>query len=177
VNAWLALLAAPDGDLHALAAEAASPIGWLCAWTSDRRPHPQALRLDPRLLSAEAGPCRVSLLLLPEQGRPLADDPAAVQVRRRVLADGRPAAVSTLTGNATHLAGSVTVARADHPGELLALGDDPFRRLGAPRVLNVGRGLFGPVPPSGGPVTERYSGAPWPYNHWPDFRRSQAHEA
>lgn len=108
----------------------------------------------------------MSLVLLPEQARPLADDPAAIQVRRRVLADGRPAAVSTLTANATHLAGSLTIARADHPDELHALGDDPFRLLGPPRLLDVAQGLLGPVPPSGGPVIERYSGAPWPYNHW-----------
>lgn len=166
MNAWLALLPSPAGDRPALAAEAGNPIGWLCVWSAGQRPHPQALRLDPRLLAPDGGPCRVSLLTLPEQARPLADDPAAIQVRRRVLADGRPAAVSTLTANATHLAGSLTVARADRPDELCALLDDPFRQLGTPRVLNVAGELFGPVPPSGGPVTERYSGAPWPYNHW-----------
>lgn len=166
MKAWLALLPTPEGNLHAAATEAGNPIGSLCVWSAERRPHRQALRFDPRLLAPDAGPCRVSLLLLAEQARPLADDPAAVQVRRRVLADGRPAAVSTLTPNATHLAGSLTVARADNPDELHALGDDPFRQLGLPRVLDLGGGLFGPVPPSGGPVTERYSGAPWPYNHW-----------
>lgn len=162
----MALLSAPDGQLHAQAREAGSVVGWLCAWTADVRPHPQALRVDPRVLARDGGPCRVSLLLLPVPARPIADDPAAVQVRRRVLADGRPAAVSTLTADASHLAGSLTVARADRAGELVALADDPFRRLGAPRIMDVGAGLLGSAPRPCGPVIERYAGAPWPYDRW-----------
>jgi len=166
VNAWLALLRQPDGDACGQATAAGHPIGWLCTWTSARRPHPQALRVDQRLLDPTGGRCRVSLLILPEQARPLADDPTAVQVRRRVLRDGRPAAVSTLTANATHLAGALTIARIDQPDELHALADDPFHALGSPRILDVDAGLFGAVPTPSGPVIERYSGAPWPYNRW-----------
>jgi hypothetical protein len=89
-----------------------------------------------------------------------------VAARRDALRDGR-VAVSVLVDDPVHLAGSVSVARADQPGELLALRDDPFARLGPPRLLDVGPGLFGTVPVTPGPVLERYAGAPWPYAAWP----------
>lgn len=173
--AWLALRLRPGGDLCAPVREGSWDAGHLCAWldhrpaASDagfRPPAPGALRVDRRLLGPDGPACRVSLVLLPHDRRPTADDPAAVAVRRDALRDGR-LAVSVLVDDPVHLAGGLSVARADRPEELLALRDDPFSRLGRPRLLDVGPGLFGPVPAPPGPVLERYAGAPWPASSWP----------
>ncbi len=167
MTAWLALLRQPVGDLSAPATDGGRRVGWLCAWReSTERPQSSALQVDRRLLTADGGPCRVSLLLLPADARPIADDPAAVQARRCVLRDGRPAAVSILTDDPVHLAGALTVARTDHPHEVSALHDDPFARLGPTLILDIGPGVLGPALLALGPVIERYAGAPWPCDQW-----------
>lgn len=175
-QAWVALRLRPGGDLCAPAREGDWDAGHLCAWLSRRPPAPGggfrppvpgALRVDRRLLDPDGPACRVSLVLLPRDRRPIADDPAAVAVRRDVLRDGR-LAVSVLVDDPVHLAGGLSVARTDRPEELLALRDDPFTRLGPPRTLEVGPGVFGPVPAPPGPVLERYAGAPGPASSWPD---------
>ncbi len=166
MSGWLALLPEVAGDLHAPAVEAQSPAGWLCAWRSRERPHPSALRVDERLLDAAGAACRISLVLLDENTRPISDDPTAIHARRAVLRDGRLAAASMLTDDPVHLAGAVTIARADRPEELLALADDPFRRLGPARLLDIGHGVLSWAPLAVGPVVERYAGAPWPYDRW-----------
>ncbi len=78
---------------------------------------------------------------------------------RRVLAGPPFAAVSTLVRDAVHFAGAVTVGWNDDLGRL---GDDPFARLQPARLLRVGPGMFGRVPPPPGPVIQRYAGKPWP---------------
>ncbi len=166
MSGWLALLPAAEGDLHAAADEENYPAGWLCAWRSRARPHPSALRVDERLLDPGGAACRISLVLLTDDARPIADDPAAIQARRAVLRDGRLSAVSMLTGDPVHIAGSLTLARSDHPDELRALSDDPFARLGPARQLDIGPGVLGWVAIVGGPVVERYAGAPWPADRW-----------
>ena len=115
-----------------------------------------------------SGPaCVVSLALAPAPG-PIADDPAVVQARRDVLRDGRPCAVTLLTADPVHVAGSLTVARGDRPDEVAALADDPFARLWGARLLRVPPGVLGaPVHPTG-PSLERYSGRPWPYDRFDD---------
>ncbi|MGI8813736.1 MAG: hypothetical protein ACR2G2_00175 [Pseudonocardia sp.] len=162
---WLALRLAPAGELFAPVLENGWDAGFLCGWPAGPRPVPGALRVDERLFDPGGPPCRVSLVLLPESARPIADDPIAVQARRAVLRDGR-VAVSLLIDDPVHLAGSLTVARADRPEELLALRDDPFARIGVPRLLDVGPGLLGTAPSLPGPVLERYAGAPWPLARW-----------
>jgi hypothetical protein len=166
MTGWLALLGTAAGDLNARATERDRDAGWLCAWRGEDRPHASALRVDERLLANDGRACRISLVLLHENARPIADDPACIQARRAVLRDGRPGAVSVLTGDPVHLAGAITVARADRPEELLALRDDPFLRLGPGRLLDIGPGLLGSAPISLGPVVERYAGTPWPYDRW-----------
>ena len=178
---WLALLAEPAGELYAAVSEAGTGLdtgrssayetvktgaGFLCGWHSGARPVPAALRVDGRLLTADGPDCRVSLLLLPGNARPIADDPAAIGARRAALRDGR-LAVSLLLDDPVHLAGSLSIARADRPEELHALSDDPFARFGTPRLLNLGPGLFGTAPATPGPVLERYAGEPWPLFRWP----------
>ncbi len=167
MTAWLALLPQPVGHLAAPATNGDRHVGWLCAWRDrPERPHPFALRADGRLLAADGPPCRVSLLLLATNARPIADDPAALHARRCVLRDGRPAAVSILTEDPVHLAGALTVARIDHPQEVAALADDPFARLGPTLILDIGAGVLGPSLLALGPVIERYAGAPWPCDQW-----------
>ena len=165
-DGWLALLPRPGGDLCAPVTEHGAGAGHLCGWRSGPQPVPGALRLDGRLLTPSGPACRVSLVLLPAHARPIADDPAALAARRAVLRDGR-VAVSLLVGDPVHLAGAVTIARADRPEELHALRDDPFGRFGQPRILDVGPGLFDTAPATPGPVIERYAGAPWPLFRWP----------
>lgn len=165
VGGWLALLPQPAGALYARVTEYSEHAGFLCGWLEGPASDPAALRVDDRLFDADGPACRASLLLLPANARPIADDPAAIAARRAVLRDGR-VAVSLLVSDPVHLAGSVTIARADRPEELHALRDDPFARLGTPRLLDVEPGLFGTVPVTPGPVLERYAGAPWPLFRW-----------
>ncbi|MDQ3576540.1 MAG: hypothetical protein M3443_02845 [Actinomycetota bacterium] len=166
MTGWIALLPEAAGDLKAPAAEAEQDAGWLCAWQSSGRPHAAALRVDERLLAADGPACRISLVLLPEHARPIADDPTAIQARRAVLGDGRITAVSVLTHDPVHLAGAIAVARLGCPAELLALSDNPFARLGPARLLEIGSGVLGWAALTAGPVVERYLGAPWPYDRW-----------
>ena len=166
MTGWLLLGDAGEGLPRAPVTEHGAAAGWLSVWTGHRGGRRDAVRVDPRLLQPGAGACRISLVLLPVGQRPIADDPAVVQCRRDVLADARLAAVSLLVADPVHLAGAVSVARLDHPAELQALADDPFRRLGRARLLDVGPGLLGPVPLTVGPVLERYAGKPWPADSW-----------
>ena len=155
--AWLALLDEPAGDLSA---RAVSPDRqrWLVAWgDSPRKPHPQARRLDPRVLDPGGEPAEVSLLWPALDALPLFDDPAVVRARRAARALRRPRCASTFTVDSRHLAGSLWV-----PGRGGRLDEDPFRLLGVPLQLSVGAGLLGSGPALVGPAQERYSGAPWP---------------
>jgi hypothetical protein len=157
VNAWLALLDEPDGEL---CATARSPDGerFVTAWRdSTRAPHPQARRLDGRVLDASGPQADVSLLWPDRHALPLFDDPAVVQARRTARTLVRPRCTSTLTVDSRHLAGSIWV-----PGPGGRLDEDPFRLLGVPLRLHVGPGLLGTGPPLAGPAQERYRGAPWP---------------
>ena len=165
-EAWIALLPDPGGERFAPVREHGVDAGFLCGWLPGPKPVAGALRVDGRLFTSDGPACRVSLVLLPEGARPIADDPAAIGARRAVLRDGR-VAVSLLVDDPVHLAGSITVARADRPEEVLALRDDPFARFGEPRRLDVGPGLLGSMPTTPGPVLERYAGAPWPLFRWP----------
>lgn len=166
MNGWLALLDEAAGDLSAPATAIDADAGWLCAWKCTARPHPSALRVDERLLAADGPACRVSLVLLSGSSRAIADDPMAIHARRAVLRDGRLSALSLLTADPVHLAGAITIARADHPDEFLALEDDPFTRLGPALLLDIGTGVLGWVALAVGPVVERYAGAPWPADRW-----------
>lgn len=158
MSAWLALLdAAPtkDADLWATAGTRVL-AGWRYA---HGRPHPQARRVDPRVLDPAGDPAWVSLLWPPAGAMPLYDDSAVLHARREVLRGVAPRAVSTLVVDSNHFAGSVWVVR-DHAG----VRDDPFRLLGVPLSLAVGPGLLGDVARPPGPALERYAGAPWPWD-------------
>lgn len=153
MSAWLALLNQPAGDLSA---EAGNHV--LAAWlASERRPHPQARRVDPRVLDPQGGPAYLSLLWPDRNALPLFDDPAVVAARRAARRLPAPRAVSTFTVDSRHFAGSLWVT--DDPA---GQAEDPFRLLGRPLSLTVGAGLFGRSPALVGPAQERYSGAPWP---------------
>ncbi len=135
-------------------------------WHGDERPHELALQADPRIRDHRGPACVISLALAAPDGRPLADDPAVVHVRRAVLRDGRPPAVTFLTADPVSVAGALTVARADCPEQVAALRDDPFRRLWGARLLRVSAGVLGASVPRTGPSLERYAGRPWPYDRF-----------
>lgn len=165
---WLAVLAEDPGDatvaqLHELDGRLA---GVFCLWQGERRPHGAALQADPRVHDPEGPACVVSWALAAPDARPIADDPAVVHVRRDVLRDGRPAAVTMLTADPVSVAGALTVARADSPEQVAALRDDPFRRLWGARLLRVSAGVLGASVPRTGPSLERYAGRPWPYDRF-----------
>lgn len=157
MNAWLALLDRPAGDLHAAAST--DTRQWvLAAWLEAAgRPHPQARRVDPRVLDPDGTPARASLLWLRADQMPLFDDPAVVRARRLARARQSPRCVSTLTVDDRHFAGSLWV-----PGRAGLLDDDPFRVVRRPVVLTVGAGLLAEAATLTGPAQERYAGAPWP---------------
>lgn len=157
MSAWLALLDAPAGDLSA-EATSAEWAGILAGWLdADRRPHPEARRVDPEVLGAAGPRAELSLLWPAPSALPLFDDPAVVRARRAARSLPRPRCVSTLTVDAVHFAGSLWV-----PGNRGRLEDDPFRLLGVPLLLSVGAGILGSGRDLAGPAQERYAGAPWP---------------
>lgn len=159
MSAWVALLDAADGDLSAAAGDRV-----LAAWLdADRRPHPQARRVDPRVLDADGAPAHLSLLWPARDALPLFDDPAVVAARRGVRRLPAPRAVSTLTVDSRHFAGSLWVT-----DDAVRLEEDPFRILGRTLHLAVGAGLLGRAPAPVGPAQERYSGAPWPAGSFAD---------
>jgi len=124
-----------------------------------------ALRADARIVDSMGAPATVSLVLTPPGVRLKFDDLAVQQARRHVLARPPFDAVSTLLRDASHFEGAITVARG---GQTARLADDPFARLFAPRLLRVGAGLLGTIPPPAGPVIERYGSAqPWPWDRFP----------
>jgi len=157
MTAWLALLDAspPDPDLTA-AAGAVVLAGWRSAWQA---PHPDARRVDPRLLDPSGAGGWASLVWPARDMMPLFDDPAVLQARRAAQRGTAPRAVSTFVIDSTHFAGSIWVVA--HPS---ALDDDPFRRLGTRLVVEVGAGLLGCTARPAGPALERNGGAPWPWD-------------
>ncbi len=153
MSAWIALLDRAAGDLSAAAGQHT-----LAAWLdSPRRPHPQARRVDPRVLDPGGSPAHLSLTWPDRDALPLFDDPAVVAARRGARRLPAPRAVSTLTVDTRHFAGSLWVV--DDPTRL---ADDPFWLLGPSLHLPVAGGLLGRSNVLVGPAQERYAGAPWP---------------
>lgn len=138
-------------------AETSPKALWLQAFQAGERPAPDAVRVDARVLDPAGAAARVSMVLLPEGRCPLFDDPAVSQALRDVLAGPAPEAVTTFTRDPVHWAGSLTAVR-----DARDLSGDPFRRLGPQRLLDVGPGLLGLAALTVAPVTQRYSGQPWP---------------
>jgi hypothetical protein len=123
------------------------------------------LRADPRIFDTAGEPASVSLIIVPEELRPPFDDLAVQQARRRVLAGPAPDAVSTLLADDSRFAGAITIRRGASARELLA--DDPFARIHAARIVEVGAGIFGTAPPPTGPTIERHGSArPWPWDRF-----------
>ena len=158
---WLARTEhAPDGGLAAagLHAPGGTPSGWLAVWPAGRQPTRDAVRMDARLVDPGGDAAWISLVLPDRDRAPIFDDIAVSGALRAVLAGSAPDGVSTLVRDATHFAGAVTVRRRD----AAFLRADPFARVAPAEILRVDAGLFGRVPPPAGPVTQRYSGKPWP---------------
>jgi hypothetical protein len=130
----------------------------LAAWQADRRPHPRAASVDPRIVGTGGPPMTASWTELPEGGRPLFDAPEVLEARRRLIRSWPAYGVSTLVTDSVHLAGSVLLWDG---GALF--DDDPFARLGPSRVVS-SQGFFVPLPAPTGPALERYGGAPWPFD-------------
>ena len=164
---WLALVEDPaDGaDAGSLVADPdGTPAGWLAAWFARRKPVRSARRVDARIVDAH-GPAAWISLVRPADGVRLPFDDLAVQQARRAVLGGPPQeAVSTLLSDASHFEGAITVARG---AGITRLADDPFARVFPARILSVGAGLFGVVPPPCGPTIERYGSAqPWPWDRY-----------
>jgi len=165
---WFAMLD-PAVESHALAVGSAMAsaaardaagrqVGVLAAWPSGRKPVRHAVRMDARIADVTGAAGWVSLVLIDAARAPLFDDPAVSGALRRVLAGPPPDAVTTFVRDSSHFAGAMTVRRTD--GWLLR--DDPFARIAPALVLQVDPGILAAVPPPPGPVTQRYSGLPWP---------------
>lgn len=160
---WFALVGErPPGEVLAVAevTEAGSPAGWFVAVDAEGERPEGALRVDRAVIDPGGPAMAVSFVLAPPERRLLFDDPAVVgAIRRAHTSSFGPGFVSTLTTDPVHLAGAVTGTTSPQSGWE---DDDPFARLHPARRLDVGPGLFRPVPPPAGPGTQRYAGAPWP---------------
>jgi hypothetical protein len=162
---WFDHLAAAGAEAEGALASAevrepdGRPAGRLAAWPPGRKPTRTATRMDARVVNPTGPAGCVSLVLIPREVAPLFDDPAVSQALRAVLSWPPRGAVSTLVRDAVHFAGAVTIDHGEHPDRL---ADDPFARLHPARLLRLGPGLFGHVPPPSGPAIQRYAGKPWP---------------
>lgn len=161
---WVALLEhEPEDAERTVVGEAEDGGGAVLAtWRTGHRPHPRAGSVDPRIVGTGGPPMSASWTELPEDRRPLFDAPEVLQARRQLLGTWPAYGVSTLVTDAVHLAGAVLL----WPGGPL-VGDDPFARLGPSRVVR-SQGFFVPLPPPTGPALERYGGAPWPVDRFPE---------
>ena len=117
------------------------------------------VRPDPRTIRGETIPGAWAHVCA---GEPLPYDlPEVQQARRDALAWWIPLlgddliCLTTFALDASRCAGAMTVAR-----DPARFADDPFARLFPGTVVPTD--LFCAVPPPGGPVIERYAGAPWP---------------
>ncbi len=133
-------------------------FGVLAAWPSGRKPVPDAVRMDARAVDPAGEAAWVSLVTIAPDRAPLFDDPAVSGALRAVLSGRRYDAVTTFVRDSSHFAGSMCVSRHD----LSHLEDDPFARIRRAVLLRVESGLLAEVVPPPGPVTQRYSGLPWP---------------
>lgn len=162
---WVAVL-----DRAPAAADAVAPLhdvdgvpaGHLVAWKQSSKPIRDARRADPRILDGSGRAGWVSLTWPDRDDLLPFDDLAVQQVRRVVLADARPVdLVTTLLVDDSRFAGSLSLRRGRDAHQRLA--EDPFARIASARLLHVGPGLLGDVPPAAGPVIERHGSAvPWP---------------
>lgn len=126
------------------------------------------LGIDRRCLEGEAVEgAYAHVCALPGEGARMPyDQPEVQQARRDALAWWIPllgedlVCLSTLSLDAVHLGGAITVARSPRH-----FRDDPFARLFP--ATTVRTSLFSTVPAPPGPVLERYAGAPWPGGRFP----------
>src|ERR1700704_1773282 len=79
------------------------------------------------------------------------------QRRGPALGGGRPGRDSAT------IAGALTAVRSHPASEVL---NDPFRRLFRTRLLRVEQGFIADMPSPVGPVIQRYSGSPWPWDRF-----------
>lgn len=170
---WLALVADPPASPAPLACAAArtaggEPAGVLAAWPPGARPGVRAAKADARVVDPAGAGGLVSLVLPPWELRTPFDDPAVQWARRAVLAGLPRRLVTTLVRGDSIFAGALTALPDGEPAGLVA---DPFARIAPARLLRVGAGILGAVPPPAGPVIERYGGGnPWPWDRFPDAR-------
>lgn len=163
---WLAVLPSHlDGAFAAARVRDLNggPGGVLTIWTTGARPHPDACRVDPAIIDT-AGPAAVVSLVQPAAGAwPLFDDPAVVRAVIRAATLPHLSALSTLTADPVHFAGSLLATdpaiAAGWPGWWCL---DPFARLGPRRRLHIEPGLLSARVTVLGPGTQRRAGAPWP---------------
>ena len=132
--------------------------------SADRSEGGRRLRIDPRCLAASGKgvPAFAHVCALPDKRALLRyDEPEVQQAWRDALTWWIPllgdalVCLSTFALDASRFAGAVTVAR-----DPWRFADDPFARLFPGTVVETE--LFRVVQPPGGPVIERYAGAPWP---------------
>lgn len=163
---WFALLPARPERCYAAAVVRdvdGVPMGSMVAWrTRDGRRPAGSLGIDERAIDPHGDAAWVSLALAPPPLRVLYDDPAVSQAIRRVLAAPPADAFSTLMLDSSSIGGALT-ARRNGWTELI---DDPFARVFPQQLLHVDAGLIGRMPAPTGPVMQRYSGNPWPWDRF-----------
>ena len=161
---WLVRTETPPHDAWAFA-RLGDGAGWLAAWRQDDRPRADALLADPAALAADGPAAWISLAWAPP-GFDLLYDDAAVQRARQIVLEGQPpAAVTTLSRDASHIGGALTARRG--ADAVRRLRDDPFARILPASVVQIGPGLIGSPKPPANLVIERYGSTPWPGDRFP----------
>jgi len=139
-------------------------LGFLATWLvgAGRKPV-GALGIDARAFDPHGAPAWISLALAPDSIRVLFDDPAVCQAMRVVLSGAPVDVMSTLVRDPSTIGGAFTATHAPTPE---GLADDPFARIFPHTLLRVDAGFVGTMPAAAGPGVQRYSGAPWPWDHF-----------
>ena len=127
----------------------------------------RAFMVDARCLEGEpvAGAYAHVCALPDEQAKLPYDQPEVQGVRRDAMAWWIPllgdslVCLTTLALDEAGYGGAITVTSSP-----VGFGDDPFARLFPGTVVRTD--LFAPVPPTAGPVLERYAGVAWPGGHF-----------
>ncbi|MGH8932150.1 MAG: hypothetical protein ACRDZO_16400 [Egibacteraceae bacterium] len=169
---WFALCPqTPDGAVAAAPIHGmdGTALGVLAAWDPACDRPEGAAKIDARAIDPDGSEATASLVLAPNLVGVPFDDLAVSQAIRAVLALPPADVLSTLLVGDSWFVGAVTAVY----GAKDRLEYDPFGLIFPARLVRVGAGLLGHMPPAAGPSMQRHgSSTPWPAGAFPQTPRA-----